>query len=326
VTPTKRARNSDPNGYASAFLVISWLMKALFASVMTFFLLHTLLWMLRGARQRPTRKYYRRFTGYERMLHVMVNISFLTLAFTGLPQTFSHTAMGTWMLENIISLELAQDLHYWAAAVTGLYFLLHLLQIANNWRAKGWRKILVGPDTLVPRRKDWDDFVQHVRWFFGKGDRPRFDRWTYWEKFDYLAVFWGVAVIGLSGLIRWREEFFGNLFGGGLVSVASAIHEEEALLATAFIFLVHFFNTHLRREKFPMDMSIYTGVVSAEELEEERPLQYERLVEAGTLEEAQVPARPAYVVALAYLWGTTALAVGLFLLVLIVVGLLSSGL
>jgi cytochrome b subunit of formate dehydrogenase len=321
-----RTRLPPQNGYATVFRVASWLMKALFAGVMSFFLLHTLLWFHRGARQRTSRKHYRRFTGYERMLHVMVNVSFLTLAFTGLPQTFSHTAMGRWILEHVLSLEAAQQLHYWAAAVTALYFVLHLLQVARNWSRLGWRRILTGPDSLVPRRKDWDDFVQHVRWFAGKGEKPRFDRWTYWEKFDYMAVFWGVAVIGLSGLIRWREEFFGNLFGGGLVSVATAVHEEEALLATAFIFVVHFFNTHLRREKFPMDMSIYTGTVSEREFEEERPLQYERLARAGTLAQAEVPARPAYVVGLAYLWGTLALLVGLGLLVLIVVGLVSGGL
>jgi len=319
---------ADGGVYGTLFRIATWCMKALFAGVMTFFLLHTALWLQRSLRQRegtPTTRHYRRFGPYERMLHVMVNVSFLLLAFTGLPQTFAHTGMGRWILENVMSLETAQELHYLAAAVTGLYFALHLAQILWVMRRKGWRTVLLGPDSLVPRRKDWDDFVQHVRWFLGKGPRPVFDRWTYWEKFDYFAVFWGVAIIGTSGLVRWREEFFGNLFGGGLVSIATAVHEEEALLATAFIFIVHFFNTHLRGEKFPMDLSIYTGVVTEEELREERPAQVARLEATGTLETLAVPGRPGWSVVLASAWGIAALLIGLFLLVLIVIGFTSQG-
>ncbi len=61
---------------------------------------------------------------------------------------------------------------------------------------------------MVPTMQDWRDLVAHNKWFFGKGPKPQFDRWTYWEKFDYFAVFWGVAIIGASGLIMWFPEFF----------------------------------------------------------------------------------------------------------------------
>ena len=52
---------------------------------------------------------------------------------------------------------------------------------------------------MMPTLQDWRDFVAHHKWFFGKGPKPQFDRWTYWEKFDYFAVFWGVFIIGVSG-------------------------------------------------------------------------------------------------------------------------------
>jgi cytochrome b subunit of formate dehydrogenase len=299
-------------------------MKILFASVMTFFGLHTFLWFFRGVRQkhRPDVKYIKRFNRFERMLHIMVNISFLALAFTGLPQTYSHTPMGRWILENIMDLETAQVVHYWAAILTGLYFVLHLAQVAVNLRKKGWRHVLTGPNSLVPRWKDVLDFIGHVRWFLRGGEKPKFGRWTYWEKFDYLAVFWGVAVIGISGLIRWQEEFFGNLFGGEFVSLATTIHREEALLATAFIFVVHFFNTHMRTEKFPMDVCVYTGVIPEEELKEERPEQWELLVDSGELDSLRTGAKPTITVLLSTIWGGLALATGLFLLVLILLGAL----
>ncbi len=73
---------------------------------------------------------------------------------------------------------------------------------------------LFGPDSLFPNRKDLRDIRAMFRWFFFKGPKPSFDRWTYWEKFDFLAVFWGVAIIGTSGLLLWFPEFFGKFLPG----------------------------------------------------------------------------------------------------------------
>ena len=90
-----------------------------------------------------------------------------------------------------------------------------------------------------------------MKWFVGMGPRPQYGRWTYWEKFDYFAVFWGIAVIGSTGLTLWFPVFFTRFLPGSFINVATIIHSDEALLATGFIFTVHFFNTHLRPEKFP---------------------------------------------------------------------------
>jgi cytochrome b subunit of formate dehydrogenase len=127
-----------------------------------------------------------------------------------------------------------------------------------------------------------------MKWFAGKGPRPQYGRWTYWEKFDYLAVFWGVPVIGLSGLILWFPEISSLFFPGWLVNVAAIIHSDEALLATGFIFTVHFFNTHLRPEAFPMDPVIFTGVVPEEECHEERGRSYQEAKAEGRLEDKVV--------------------------------------
>ncbi len=329
------ARDGEPRGgragrageaFQTAFSAADRAMKLLFMVVIGFFGLHTVLWFQRGIRPRLRKEkhYFRRFSPYERFLHILVNVSFLMLCLTGLPQSYVETAPGKWFLETLMPLSTAQQLHYWAAAVTGLYFALHLGQLAVKLRRHGWRPLLTGPDSLVPSKKDFTDFVQHIRWFLGRAERPRFDRWTYWEKFDYFAVFWGVAVIGLSGLIRWKEQFFGNLLGGGAVSLADTVHKEEALLAAAFIFIVHFFNTHMRSEKFPMDVSIYTGLVSEEELQEERPAQWARLI-AGGREPRLVRARSLWAVVLAYAWGSFALLLGLLLLTLIIIGFATGG-
>lgn len=302
--------------------VVAGGMTILLVSVLGIFGFHTILWFQRGIQGRFVirGRYYRRIDGFHRFLHVLVNVSFLTLAFTGLPQYYAHTALAKWMFQNIMSLKTAQLLHYVAAAITGFYFLAHVIYLILKVRKIGFKALVTGPNTMVIRKKDFQDLIGHIKWFFRRGPHPQFDRWTYWEKFDYYAVFWGVFVIGLSGLLRMFEEFFGNLLGGGVITLADTIHKEEALLATAFIFIVHFFNTHMRAEKFPMDISIYTGRISLKEFKEERPVEWKRLKESGELEKYETKPMGLLGYILSYSWGGLTLGTGLFLLVLILIG------
>ena len=123
---------------------------------------------------------------------------------------------------------------------------------------------------------------------FRPGPKPQFDRWTYWEKFDYFAVFWGVFAIGVSGLVMWFPGFFTRFLPGWWINLALIIHSDEALLAAGFIFTIHFFNTHFRLEKFPMDTVIFSGRVSKTELMHERRRWYDRLLAAGRLDDLRV--------------------------------------
>jgi hypothetical protein len=94
------------------------------------------------------------------------------------------------------------------------------------------------------------------------------------------------------------------------------IHGEEALLAILFIFSIHFVNTHLRPDSFPMDMVIFTGKETEEEFKRKRSLEYQRLARQGKLE-AKVADAPVYWwVNFARVVGFTAILIGLVLLVL----------
>jgi cytochrome b subunit of formate dehydrogenase len=136
----------------------------------------------------------------------------------------------------------------------------------------------------APRWKDVQDIIGMIQWFFNKGPKPQFDRWTYWEKFDFLAVFWGMFAIGFSGLMLWFPEFFTIFLPGWIPNIATIVHSDEALLASGFIFTVHFFNTHFRPSKFPIDTVIFTGRIPKYELVEERSEQYHRLLAEKQLE------------------------------------------
>ena len=171
---------------------------------------------------------------------------------------------------------------------------------------------------MLPSTTDLHELIGTLKWFIGLGKRPEYGRWTYWEKFDYFAVFWGVGVIGMTGLMLWFPEFFTNFLPGWFINVATIVHSDEALLATAFIFTVHFFNTHFRPDKFPMDTVIFTGRVPVEELKEDRPREYRELIESRQLKKHLAPPpSPAYERGMK-IFGTVALFVGLSLILLII--------
>lgn len=293
-------------------------MTSLLLGVFTFFGAHTAFWLFRSAylywtdsktyreaklTTRNGKESYTRFTPYERFLHLLVVTSFLLLTITGMPLKFYDTEWAKVMFNLLGGPDVARALHHFGAIITFLYFALHLVGlIGNTWKrradyrdsetgkfsVKRFRQFYFGPDSMVPTWQDWKDFIAHQKWFFGKGEKPQFERWTYWEKFDYFAVFWGVFAIGVSGLIMWFPQFFSAFMPGWMINVALIIHSDEALLAAGFIFTVHFFNTHLRLEKFPMDTVIFSGRVSKEEMLHERKRWYDRLEAEGKLEEQKV--------------------------------------
>ncbi len=161
-----------------------------------------------------------------------------------------------------------------------------------------------------------------MKWFLHLGPRPRYGRWTYWEKFDYFAVFWGIFIIGCTGLTLWFPVFFTRFLPGSFINVATIIHSDEALLATGFIFTVHFFNTHLRPEKFPMDTTIFTGRMQLAELKRDKPREYEALVARGELEEHLAEPHPDIVVRTIRVFAWAALAVGFSIVVWIIYAML----
>jgi len=268
-------------------------------------------------------RFVRRFDAVDRTLHGFLMLSFLSLALTGLPLVFSDQVWAARLVRVFGGFETAGLIHRVGATILIGVFTVHLLRLGRRLIVgKEWG-IVWGPTSMVPRPKDWDDLVGHLRWFVGRGPRPQFDRYTYWEKFDYWAVFWGMGVIGASGLLLWFPMFFSQYLPGWVFNVALLIHGEEALLAVGFIFTMHFFNGHLRPEKFPMDRVIFTGVVTEAELRHERPAEYARLQADGQLEPLRTEAPAAWLVHLGSTIGTLAVVTGLGLVALIIYALLT---
>jgi predicted CXXCH cytochrome family protein len=328
------ATHHDPDRYPYLYYTY-WAMTSLLIGVFGFFGLHTLMWLprsFRAMRQRRKeykpgvpRHYIRRFTKQQQLTHVFVILSFLSLALTGMMLKFSNMDWARSLAEMLGGARNAGVIHRTAAVMTFGYFALHitgLLKLRSR-RKLAWKELILGPNSMMFNARDGEEFIASMKWFWGKGPRPDYGRWTYWEKFDYMAVFWGVAVIGLSGLMLWFPEFFTKFVPGWVINVATIIHSDEALLAVGFIFTIHFFNTHLRPEAFPMDTVIFTGVVPYEHYKHERPRAIRDLKDQGLLKHtAETTTISARRMLLVKIFGYVALAIGTVLIGLILYSVL----
>ncbi len=261
-------------------------------------------------------RYFTRFTREQRYMHAVLFSTFLGLAATGLPLRFSDSFWARGMAKAVGGFGAILFFHKFCAIVLTIAFALHVKEVFQRGILHRQKGIFWGPDSMVANWKDVKDLIGHLRWFVGLGRRPQFDRYAYWEKFDYWAVFWGMIVIGFSGYAMWFAPFFAHFLPGWALNAVLVIHSEEGLLAILFIFSIHFVNTHLRPDSFPMDMVIFTGVESEEEFKHKRPMEYERLVKEGRLEVRLGEAPQTWLVNFSRVIGTIAIVFGLTLLVL----------
>ena len=321
------ATHHDRRKYPILFYTF-WFMTLLLVGTLSVSGIHTALWLPRSfqmmkqhkrQKQESVGKEYLRFDSLPRRLHILVIISFIGLALTGMTLKFSYLGWAQWLSHVLGGFESAGYIHRICALITFLYFGIHLIDMIRNKarQNKSWKEFLFGPNSMIPNKNDFREFIGTFKWFLGLGPRPEYGRWTYWEKFDYFAVFWGVCIIGSTGLMLWFPEFFTHIFPGWFINVATVIHSDEALLAVGFIFTVHFFNTHFRPDKFPMDTVIFTGRVPFEEFKKDRPREYQEMLESGELEKHLVEPLPPIVVRGVKIFGFIALSLGLILVLLI---------
>jgi cytochrome b subunit of formate dehydrogenase len=153
-------------------------------------------------------RYYSRFSLPQRYLHGVLVTTFLGLALTGLPLRFSSDGWARAFAETVGGFGAILFFHKFFGLTLTVAFLIHLGNILYRVIARKEYGLLWGPNSMVPRWKDITDLLGNFRYFFWLGPQPKFDRYTYWDKMDYWAVFWGMAIIGLSGFAMWFAPFF----------------------------------------------------------------------------------------------------------------------
>jgi len=226
---------------------------------------------------------YQRFNLTFRIQHVILFVSFLLLAFTGWALKYPEPSLEhmPWWIKLWGGAKTAGLIHRIAGVTMVADFIWHVLYLLF---LLGTGKMKIDPaTTIIPMPKDVADVVQNFLYFLGLSKtKPRFRRYTYLQKFDYWAVFWGMGIIGFSGLcLAFPTKFqyiFPNFTIDWIWELMGVLHSDEALLAIVFILLIHFYNEHLKWDKFPMSMLWITGKMTVEELKHEHPLEYEHVM------------------------------------------------
>jgi len=104
---------------------------------------------------------------------------------------------------------------------------------------------------------------------FLRKDRPAFGRFSPTEKFEYLGVFWGTALLGITGVLLWREQITSHFLGGRAFNIATIAHTYEAFLAVIHVGILHIYNVFLSPKVFPLSRATITGHTPPPKLIEE---------------------------------------------------------
>jgi cytochrome b subunit of formate dehydrogenase len=213
-----------------------------------------------------------RFNARERFEHQLLIGSFTMLGFTGLLQTFSKIGFVSWIINILLGgIETLRTIHHLAAIIFAIQALYHFAGIIYLWFVK--REF----GSMWPK---WDDIKGLLGMFkFNLNmakERPAFDRFSIEEKVEYWALLWGTVIMGITGVFQWFPMLVTSLLPGVAIPIARTIHAWEAILAVLSILTWHMYHTLVKEN----NQSIFTGMMTEEEMQENHAVEYHRIVAA----------------------------------------------
>ena len=228
-----------------------------------------------------------RFNRNFRFQHMVMFSSVILLIVTGMPLKFPNFILSRFVINFWGGIQYSTIVHRIGAGML-IYFMVHHFLYTILTR-DGRRDFLL----LLPKLGDAKDIAHNIRHFLGKlPDKPRFGRFSYIEKFDYWAVYWGCIIMIGSGLFLWFETDVLRFLPKYALDVAHEMHSDEAMLATLAIVIWHFYNVHFNPDAFPMNPAWLTGCISDEEMARDHPV--EKVERDATVAEEAQPKQPAH--------------------------------
>jgi formate dehydrogenase subunit gamma len=216
--------------------------------------------------------YIVRFTLQQRIEHFVTMVTFALLCLTGLPQKFFQAG---WA-QTLVVVFGGFDTMRWIHRITGI-----VLAVSTVVHFTNGILIMLGKKhyfSMVPTKKDFEDAILQLKYYLGMTDKhPKYDRFTYKEKFEYWGLVVGNVIMVVTGFILFFPVEASRLMPAELIPAAKVAHSNEGLMAFFVIAIWHIFNAHLNPDVFPFDASIFTGKVSRERYLHEHPLELARL-------------------------------------------------
>jgi formate dehydrogenase subunit gamma len=218
-----------------------------------------------------TGEVFYRFGVNVRAQHFVLAVSMVLLILSGLPLRFHESVVWKFIVFLLGGIDNSTFLHRLGASGLMLICVWHVSWLA--FTREGRKEFLA----LLPMPKDLFDVIQNMKYFVRlSNEKAAFDRFSYIEKFDYWAVYWGVVVMVGSGLLLWFQDTTLRFLPKFVLDIAKEMHRDEALLATLAIVIWHMYNAHLNPKKFPGTLVIWNGLMTKEEMLDEHPVEYEK--------------------------------------------------
>jgi len=224
-----------------------------------------------------------RYSIHIRLQHMLTFVTFLTLAFTGLPILLYNAFWAEPVISVMGGVDVTRIIHRTIAAVMVFTMLYHLVTLFFGTLYRLTAGTFDIRRTILPLLKDLRDFRNDVLYFAGKRDqRPEMDKFMYKQKIHYFAAAFGNTVMIVSGSSFLFPEFWASILPASIASEFQELmrlsHPHEALLALLVIAFWHWYNVHLAPGRFPMQWTFLTGKITREHQIEEHFLEYLRIL------------------------------------------------
>lgn len=211
---------------------------------------------------------YLRFLVSDRVLHLLLLVSFTMLAITGLVQKYADLGISVAVIRALGGIEQTRVIHHTFAVILILTSIAHAVQV--GYRVYVQRKSM----SMLPTLGDVTDFFAAVKYNLGLSrQKPRFPRFNFIEKIEYWAVVWGTVLMTLTGYVLWNPVLVTQYLPGEIVPAAKIAHGMEAVLAVLSILIWHAYYVHVK----VFNKSMFTGYLTEEQMEEEHPQEIERI-------------------------------------------------
>lgn len=219
-----------------------------------------------------------RFTPAQRVQHWVLAILFTLLVLTGFPMKFASASWSRTVIGWFGGLENARLVHHWAGLALVVGFLAHVGHILVTVIRRAKRSNAAGLGGF------WQTFVALPMWMtlddgrkalqllgylcFLCSEKPSFGRFSVKEKFEYIGVFWGTVILGVTGLILWGEGLASHLLTGKVLNLALIAHTYESYLAAIHVGILHLYSVVLSPHVLPLSPAMITGTTPLAELVE----------------------------------------------------------
>lgn len=232
------------------------------------------------------RKLLERFNLHQRFQHWILAIAFITLVLTGFPMKFSDHAWAAWLInlfgelawgrwfQSVSGFSWARWLHRISGVVLIGAMFYHCIYIARTYfikkrtRGKGWIASVFDLPMMITLTdlKQMGQLMAYL--LFLRRKRPSFGRFNLEEKFEYIGVFWGTILLGITGALMWANAWTTQYFPGRLLTLATLVHSMEAFLALLHVGVVHMVSVIFAPGVFPISPAMFTGRTPTEEIAE----------------------------------------------------------